>query len=167
MGSRCAHVKGQFWGRRWLAPDISTCPYMSGGWYTQSDSAGDNTGTVRVSTVLHEVCIGATWWIRLNRPCATAIRPYVKLLWPLINIINKNTLVLEYRLVSGYKGIADATKLTKRQKLVRFYAAWLNYLGEKDPEEIYFKKYLHFVKIVSSSILQIQDTFKSILKIQR
>jgi len=28
--------------------------------------------------------IGATWRIRLNCPCATAIRPYVKLLGPLV-----------------------------------------------------------------------------------
>jgi len=27
---------------------------------------------------------GATWPIRLNRPCAAAMRPYVKLLWPLV-----------------------------------------------------------------------------------
>jgi len=29
--------------------------------------------------VLHEVHIGATWRIRLNRPCAASMRPYVKL----------------------------------------------------------------------------------------
>ena len=28
----------------------------------------------------HGVHIGATWRIRLNRPCAAAMRPYVKLL---------------------------------------------------------------------------------------
>jgi len=28
--------------------------------------------------------IGATWWIRLNRSCAAAMRPCVKLLWPLV-----------------------------------------------------------------------------------
>jgi len=28
--------------------------------------------------------IGATWRIRLNRPSAAAMRPYVKLLWPLV-----------------------------------------------------------------------------------
>jgi len=30
------------------------------------------------------VHIVATWRIRLNRPCAAAMRPYVKLLWPLV-----------------------------------------------------------------------------------
>ena len=31
--------------------------------------------------------IGETWQIRLNRPCAAAMRPYVKLLWSLAVII--------------------------------------------------------------------------------
>ena len=31
--------------------------------------------------------IGATWRIRLNRPCAAAMWPYVKLLWPVVVII--------------------------------------------------------------------------------
>jgi len=35
---------------------------------------------------LYMVHIGATWRIRLNRPCAAAIRPYVKLLRPLVII---------------------------------------------------------------------------------
>jgi len=30
------------------------------------------------------VNIGATWRIRWKRPCAAAMRPYVKLLWPLV-----------------------------------------------------------------------------------
>jgi len=29
---------------------------------------------------------GATWRIRLNRPCAAAMRPYVKLLWPPVSL---------------------------------------------------------------------------------
>jgi len=33
------------------------------------------------------VHIGATWRIRLNRPCAAVMRRYVKLLWPLVIII--------------------------------------------------------------------------------
>ena len=33
---------------------------------------------------LYGVHIGATWRIQLNRPCAAAMRPYVKLLWPLV-----------------------------------------------------------------------------------
>jgi len=33
---------------------------------------------------IHGVQIGGTWRIRRNRPCAAAMRPYVKLLWPLV-----------------------------------------------------------------------------------
>jgi len=33
------------------------------------------------------VHIGATWRMRPNRPCAAAMRPYAKLLWPLVIII--------------------------------------------------------------------------------
>jgi len=33
--------------------------------------------------VLDRVHIDATWWIRLNRPFAVAMRPYLQLLWPL------------------------------------------------------------------------------------
>jgi len=36
--------------------------------------------------VLGGVHTGATWRIPLNRPCATAMRPAVKLLWPLDTI---------------------------------------------------------------------------------
>jgi len=43
--------------------------------------------------------IGATWRIRLNRPCAAAMRPCVKLLWPLVyNIPAKRVhVVQQYR----------------------------------------------------------------------
>jgi len=33
---------------------------------------------------VYGVHIGATWRIRLNRPCVAAVRPCVKLLWPLV-----------------------------------------------------------------------------------
>jgi len=33
---------------------------------------------------IYGVHIGAIWRIRLNRPCAAAMRPYVKLLRPLV-----------------------------------------------------------------------------------
>jgi len=35
---------------------------------------------------MYRVHIGATWRIQLNSPCAVAMRPYVKLFWPLIII---------------------------------------------------------------------------------
>jgi len=51
----------------------------------------DIAGTLHLWTLpwqpvlaLYEVHIGGTWRIRLNRPCAVAMRPYVKLLWPLV-----------------------------------------------------------------------------------
>jgi len=45
-------------------------------WYV--DSGGPKEACIRW------VHIGATWRIRLNRPCAAAMRPYVKLLGPLV-----------------------------------------------------------------------------------
>ena len=32
--------------------------------------------------------MGSAWRIRLNRPCAAAMRPYVKLFWPLVLIMS-------------------------------------------------------------------------------
>jgi len=52
-------------------------PEQVRGRYTQSDSVGDRTATVRMPIGVH---IGATWRMRLNRPCAASMRPYVKLL---------------------------------------------------------------------------------------
>jgi len=58
-----------------------TCPDMSGDRYTESDSAGGSTGMVQMPTgVTRWRCTLTTWRIRLNRPCAAAMRPYVKLL---------------------------------------------------------------------------------------
>jgi len=34
--------------------------------------------------------IGATWGIRMIRPCTSAMRPYVKLLWPLVMAAHSN-----------------------------------------------------------------------------
>jgi len=46
----------------------------------KSDSAGDKTSMVRMPI---RVYTGSTWRIRLNHLRAAAMRPYVKLLWPL------------------------------------------------------------------------------------
>jgi len=32
-------------------------------------------------------CIGITWWIQLNHPCAVSMQPFVKSLWPLVIIM--------------------------------------------------------------------------------
>ena len=58
---------------------------MSGGRYTQS-------GVQPVRCRCHLGCtrwdqIGATWQIRLNRPCAAAMQPYIKLLWPVLLLL--------------------------------------------------------------------------------
>jgi len=34
--------------------------------------------------LLDEIHISDTWRMRLNRPCAAAMQPYVKLLWPIV-----------------------------------------------------------------------------------
>jgi len=59
---------------------LRICPDMSGGRHTQSDSAGGSTGTVRMPIGVYQIGlnIAATWRMRLNRPCAAAMQPYVK-----------------------------------------------------------------------------------------
>ena len=48
---------------------------------------------------IYGVHIDATWRIRLNRPWAAAMRPYVKLLWPLvIFVLPFKNLTIEMRL---------------------------------------------------------------------
>ena len=72
------------------------------GRYTQSDSATYRTGTVRKPMGVH---IGATWRIRLNRPCAAAMRPYVRLLWPLAITYYASSwwLAVMVRLIDNYE----------------------------------------------------------------
>jgi len=53
--------------------------------YSKQLSKGQNRyGAVVDLAVLDGVHIGATWRIRLSRPYAAAMRPYVKLLRPLV-----------------------------------------------------------------------------------
>jgi len=65
-------------------PKPRTRPKMSGGRYTQrnSTSGQHRYGADADWGVLDRVHIGAIWRIRLrlDRPCAAAMRPYVKLL---------------------------------------------------------------------------------------
>jgi len=62
--------------------------------------------------------VSAIWRIRLNRPCATAMRPYVKLDWPLVFLTAENekvllsTVVGEWTTVFGYTLTAPVTYLT-------------------------------------------------------
>jgi len=55
---------------------------MSGGQYTQATHQGQHRyGANADWGVLDGAHIGATWRMRLSRPCPAAIRPYVKLLF--------------------------------------------------------------------------------------
>jgi len=76
----------QFWGRKGTSPrHARTCPALDTLKATQQGAAPVRCGC-RLG-VLDGVHIGATWRIRLNRPCAAAMRPVVRLLWPVVVII--------------------------------------------------------------------------------
>jgi len=56
------------------------------------------------------MCPHATWRIRLNRPSVVAIRPYVKLLWPLVvnhfvSVLAQQTATLETERSICFSGI--------------------------------------------------------------
>jgi len=80
---------------------------MKGVWVVGRQNA-DTADTLRVRNVamatifwlsIYGMHIGATWCIRLNRPCSAAMRPYVKLLWPLVRIwdfIPKHSHISQY-----------------------------------------------------------------------
>jgi len=69
--------------------------------------------------------IGATWQIQLNRPCTVAMRPYIKLLWPVLLLLYHSAwsriwVFLQYfAKISWYhwsgrtKGISDSTVMTR------------------------------------------------------
>ena len=69
-------VKGQWWWAKWGRSVYSK-------WLGSA-----STGTVRMPIRVYYMGmhIGATWWIRLNEPsvCVAAMRPYVKLVWPVV-----------------------------------------------------------------------------------
>jgi len=89
QGAQIPHVKGQLlmeWTcRAW--PTTPCCELCKNGWTNWFaiwvvDSGGPKEA--HVQSYLPGGTIGATWQIRLNRPSAAAMRPYVKLLWPLV-----------------------------------------------------------------------------------
>ena len=53
------------------------------GW-TDPDAVWDLDSGGPKKALLGGVHTGATWWIPLNRSCAVAIQPVVRLLWPLV-----------------------------------------------------------------------------------
>jgi len=79
--------------------------------------------------------IGATWRIRLNRPSVAAVRPYVKLLWPLVSIfetVNEGTGAIEFYVFccSILDGLFRWSQwLVNRQQstLVIVPVTWFNY----------------------------------------
>ena len=81
------NVKGQFWGWKGPAQDMPGDVRRSIYSKWPSRRPAPRYGADSDCGVLDRVHIGATWRIRLNRSCAAAMRPYVKLLWPLVIIV--------------------------------------------------------------------------------
>ena len=79
------HAKGQFWGGKGR-PIVKYRDSLQ--WAVQKWKnplwCRLGCGLDPRDHVSDGVYIGATWRIRLNRPCATAMQPYVKLLWPFV-----------------------------------------------------------------------------------
>jgi len=65
---------------KWQTANARTSPWSI---YSKC-KARDRTGAVQM---LMAVYIGTTWQIRLNHPCAAAMRPYVKLLWSHVIVV--------------------------------------------------------------------------------
>jgi len=77
-GSSSPHVKGQLWGRKRACPGhAQTLPAVDIHKVTQQGAALEECSWK--FGVLYRVHIGATWRLRLNRPCASAMRPDAKL----------------------------------------------------------------------------------------
>ena len=80
------HVLGYLQSPTWMG-NFEGWPNqdISGTWYTQWLSSGQHWyGEDADRVVLDGVHIGATWRLRLNRPCEAVMRPYDKLLWPVV-----------------------------------------------------------------------------------
>jgi len=82
MGVQIPTREGHFWGQKGGdAGHAQTCLSV--------DILRHSAGETPVRCGCRLGCtrwghIGTTWWIRLNQLCAVAMRPYVKLLWPLV-----------------------------------------------------------------------------------
>jgi len=88
------HGKGQFLGKG--TPIARYLPWAVQKWLNRSICClGGRLGWAKGSTssivfarwhqrALMGGHIGTTWWIQLNHPSASAMRPYVNLLWPLM-----------------------------------------------------------------------------------
>ena len=87
LRSRSPHVKRQFWGGKGAGPG-----HARRSTYSKWLSRGQHWhGADAHWYVLDGLHIGWTWRIQLNRPCAAAMQPYVKLSWPLVQEWNWQT----------------------------------------------------------------------------
>ena len=81
-GSRHLHVNGQFWGSK-----VARQGHCLWSIYWKQVSNRQQPASIwcrcrLVSTRWVHIC--TTWWIWLNRLCAVAMQPYVRLLWPFV-----------------------------------------------------------------------------------
>jgi len=75
----------------------------------------------------HRCSFSTTWRIPLNHLCAAVIRPYVKLLWPLV-IITTTTTTIYIICHHNFKVVLDITKKQEGQhKLTAQRAASFNF----------------------------------------
>jgi len=107
MWVQISHGKGQFLGEGYALTCLKTllCELCKNGWTDRFavwvvDSGWANGSTSSIVFIRWHQCalpwghigalmgghIDATWGIRLNHLCVAAMRPYVKLLWPLVII---------------------------------------------------------------------------------
>jgi len=112
---------------------LSVC--LSRSWFVRPAKTTEPLGTctsvgpTNHVFVLDGVHIGATWWIRLNRPCALAM-PYATLLWPLLLFL----LLWQIRSVSGH---ATQFNTRWRREIIRSIAdkhvQWFNNASARLP----------------------------------
>jgi len=82
-GSRSPLAKRQFWG--WKGDGQDKPGHVRWSIYPKRLSRGQRQYSADADwDVLDVVHIGATWRIRLDRPCEAAIWRHVKILWPLL-----------------------------------------------------------------------------------
>ena len=78
--------------------------------------------------------MGATWRIRLNRLAAVAMRPYVKLLWPLVLVVKVNCSSSVFNIIksiwiywgtSKIRTILEEKRLKVRTRWFVYFCKWL------------------------------------------
>ena len=98
-------------------------------------------GVGPLNHVLNGVHIGATWQIRLNDPCAAAMRPYVRLLWPHVVIIRPHTSGVARNFRQGVRQSAAFLSVHSRSAaLTKIFAHPLNFTRRPIHWEITYQK---------------------------